>query len=245
MPYYNRKPLLINTLKSISRFESVNQCEIIIVDEASESQHQLQDISSMFPHLNLKIYRFENRTGYCPVYVHNKSFELSSGEIIIIQNPESYHVHNIVQHAIDNIKPNDYLVYGCYSLNDQETDKFLKDNNTPIQIANQCADKYRGWYQHSIYRNACYNFCTAIRREDLLDLGGFDERYAPNAAFGDDEFITRVRRKGMNIVVIDDLYTYHQYHQHFHMYAPSNEGFFRNTTLHETEYKVKSIFFTK
>lgn len=242
MPYHNRKHLLINTIKSIQRFNSVNECEFIIVDEASSEEHQLKDIFTHFPNLNIHVYRFINRTGYCPVYVHNKSFELSKGEIIIIQNPEALHVGNVVQHAINNIKKNDYLVYAQYSLTEQNTQIVLNEIDAPIQLKNKIGDDLDGWYQHSIYRNNQYNFCSAILREDLLDLGGFDERYAHGAAFGDDEFITRIRRKGMNIMSIDNPYTYHQYHQQFKMYAPSNEALYRHTTCAETEYKVKTTF---
>ena len=55
-----------------------------------------------------------------------------------------------------------------------------------------------GWYQHSILNNRCLNFCTAITKKDLLELGGFDERFSNGLAYGDNEFILRITRKNMN-----------------------------------------------
>jgi hypothetical protein len=102
-----------------------------------------------------------------------------------------------------------YLVYSVLALNEGDTNKipnysyrYLVDN------------KFEGnWYQHSIHKNNCYNFCTAIMREDLLDLGGFDERYAGGVEYGDNDFILRVRRKGMNVISVDEPMLYHQNHE--------------------------------
>ena len=42
--YYNRKQQLINTLESIYKSKHIDQCEIIIVDDASDEQHRIEDL---------------------------------------------------------------------------------------------------------------------------------------------------------------------------------------------------------
>jgi hypothetical protein len=110
-------------------------------------------------------------------------------------------------------------------------------NNSNLNIFSE-----GGWYQHSIYNNRQLNFCTAILRKDLLELGGFDERFSNGRAWGDNEFITRIRRKKMNIISIDDYIVYHQYHEPNldNSYDPNQNLF--NLILTEDIIKVKNSF---
>lgn len=56
--YHNRKQLFYNTLKSISK-SSVKDIEVIVVDDGSNEEHRLEDLTQEFPYL--KIIRLEKR----------------------------------------------------------------------------------------------------------------------------------------------------------------------------------------
>ena len=217
--YYNRKKLLKKTLDSIIKSEYINDTEILIVDDASKDKHRIEELISKYHKYNITLFRFEKKDKWwnLQIPVHNKLISMATGDIIIQQGAECYHSGDIIKDAINNIKDNMYRVYGCYALNKENTkDLYFKTKNDYV-LDNKnnvgFSIEKGGWYQHSVLNNRCLNFCTAITKKDLLELGGFDERFSNGLAYGDNEFILRITRKNMNIVPIDDLYVYHQFHK--------------------------------
>ena len=87
------------------------------------------------------------------------------------------------------------------------------------------------------------NFCTAIHRDDLLDLGGFDERFSNGIGGGDMEFLLRIYRKGMNIKSIDDYFVYHQYHEPtVYLSHDPNHSLYYDIVLKEDIIHVKNSY---
>lgn len=195
MAYYNRKSLLLNTLNSIK-----GECEIIVVDDASDDEHQLRDIKG----IKLIEIKKEEKTWVNSCMAFNRGFNVASGDIIIIQNPECEHAGDIINYTLNNITDNNYLSFGCYSL--------PKTNNKTI--INKCVsiEGDSGWYNHSIYRPYGYHFCSAITKKNLDELGGFDERFANGIDFEDNDILNRIKRKGLEVKIIDSPFVYHQYH---------------------------------
>jgi len=259
MAYHNRKSLLYNTLRSISVSTKINELEIIIVDDGSSEEHRLLTISKDF-NLNIKVIRLEPEDKWYsnPCVPFNIGFKESQGDIVVIQNPECMHVGDIVQAACGVVE-GEYLSFHAYSLNEAETTT-LKDwdpqtNTLPFPLHPQLASKegVSGYYNHHALRPAAYHFCSAIRKKDLEDLNGFDERYAEGIAFDDDEFITRVKRKGLQIKFIEHPLVLHQNHyvgggqiEKFTRDGQNreliwrNHSLFHNHTLVETEWRAKN-----
>ena len=236
--YYNRRDLLINTIDSIRKSSLINDCEIIITDDASDDIHKIDDINLIYPDLDIKIFSFkkEDKWWSCPVLPINKGIAEASGDIIILQGAECYHNGDILLDAQNRIKSNDYLVYGAFSLD---------PSDNPIDFLG-IESPSGEWYQHSIYKNMCWNFCCAINRDDLIDLGGFDERYAHGMICGDSDFILRIRRKGMNVISVDNPYILHQYHDPVQQWPESKR--LRDRPLYDivvnygVGYRVKNSF---
>jgi glycosyltransferase involved in cell wall biosynthesis len=210
--YYNRKSLLINTIKSIQQ-TSINKqdFEIIIVDDASVPEHSIDLIADQFPDLNIKIFSFkpEEKWWICPVIPINKGISLSSGDAIILLCAECMFMGDILLDVQNKLTLGNYFSYATLALNDHDTNLI-----SSMSYEELLSNPFTGsWYQHSIHRNRCYNFCSAIMKSDMLELGGFDERYAYGTTHGDDDFVLRLRRKEMNIVSVDIPFTYHQNHK--------------------------------
>jgi len=72
-----------------------------------------------------------------------------------------------------------------------------------------------GWYNHSEYHPLALHFCSAILKADLDKIGGFDERYAHGVSFDDNAFIRTIRRRHMDVRIVNPPYVIHQYHHHF------------------------------
>lgn len=217
--YYNRKKLFIRTLESIARTSLTESFEVIAIDDGSKEEERLEDLVSIFPFL--KVIRLEPKNKWysnsCIPF--NIGFNVAKGDKIIIQNPECLHHDDILKYTNENLKSNEYLSFGCYSLDKLTTDNLDEILLQKNQITNiiQEGEVYvkndgdAGWYNHSLYRSVGYHFCTAITKKDLDYLGGFDERFSLGIAYDDDEFLKRVK-KMFKIIFIDTCIVLHQNH---------------------------------
>jgi hypothetical protein len=153
----------------------------------------------------------------------NKGFEKAIGNIIVIQNPECIHVGDILSNTISEINNNNYISYSCYSILQDKTDiitEAIKNNNLDLRGAINTLQEIRGtsnegWYNHPHFRPCYYHFCSAITKDNLDKLGGFDERYKNGYAFDDDEFLFRVKKIGLSVKIIppNSCFCVHQYHR--------------------------------
>ena len=201
-----------------------------MVDDGSVPNQSIDDLPELYSHLDIKIIHVKNKWWVNPCIPLNIGFKEAVGDIIIIQNPECFHTGNIIGFVELNMKLNDYMVFGCYAIDQQRTQRLLALSPTAPNYFNEAkallepkanmacgkAPTPNKWYQHSVYRPAAFNFCSAIMREDLDDLGGFDERFGKGIAKDDKEFILRIKRKGMRIIQVDTPFVIHQYHHPFH-----------------------------
>ena len=135
--YYNRRQLLINTLKSIVN-SKIQPFEFIVVDDGSDLEHKVNDLQENYSFLKVIEINKNEKTYVNPCIPYNKAIKAASGDIIIIQNPECFHVGDILSCITENIKDDNYLVFGCYSLTKAQTNKLTEavnsnsDFNLPI-----------------------------------------------------------------------------------------------------------------
>lgn len=213
--HYNRKNLLEKTINSIKE-SSINKkdIEIIIIDDASDHENYVFDIPKSFPELDFKIHYFhpEEKWWRCPVIPLNKGIAMATGDVIVLLGAECILYGDLLTDISNRIRENSYLAYATLNISKEETE-FISKLKYPELLKQEI--KGIEWYQHSIHRNLKLNFCTAIMRRDILELGGFDERYGWGIDYGDNDFILRVERKNMNVIPIDYPYAIHQYHIKF------------------------------
>jgi len=209
MAYYNRLPQLRYTLKTIEKSLSKN-FEIVIVDDYSSKEHSIDSIPSEFPSLNFKIIKMQNlnsKKNYVgPSVPYNVGFRASKGDKIIIQNPECCHMRDVISYTDTHLADNVYLSFHCFASGKRELDSLYKTNHLDVSTS------VGRWYNHSIHRPASYHFTTAITRKNLIELNGFDERYAVGFNYDDDEFIQRIKKKELQIQFVEDPWVIHQYH---------------------------------
>jgi glycosyltransferase involved in cell wall biosynthesis len=266
MAYYNRKQLLLNTLYSISLSTiPKSDYEVIIVDDASSDEHKLTDIENIYG-LQIKVYRIElvDKWWVNPCVPYNLGFKYSSGDYIVIQNPECLHFGDMLLYFNNYMDVNKYLSASCYSINQQmvnsisavpkdtEYFKYIGKIINPITSHMITLNGGLGFYNHPTYRPVHFHFTSCINRIELYDLGGFDMRYANGIAYDDNEFITRIRRKCMDMIILPPSpLTLHQWHYSADSYTQlnttaqtvdqllyKNEQLFTEVTRNETGWKV-------
>jgi GT2 family glycosyltransferase len=214
MPYYNRANQLYNSLGSFYyHYKDRDDFEVIIIVDGktkkeTERLNELKTVINCFNlHMNIvHIYtNYEDCWNPAPLFCDG--VEESNGEFLVLTNPEVFHKSNIL-HALDGefMKDKDtYVVCACENV---KIDRYYED------VTNMDDFKYEHimWYQHSKHRNRMLHFCTAISREQYDKIGGFDRRYMYGAAVEDVDFVEKVKKSGMPIIVRDDLVTLHQDH---------------------------------
>ncbi len=207
--YYNRKKLFYRTLKSIEK-SAYKDFEFIAVDDAS--QERIEDLKFPF----LKVIRVEPEdkwyTSACVPL--NMGIKEAVGDIILLQNPECLHVHDVLSYIAENVNDSNYISMGTYSLNEELTNGL---DEVDIQsffnsLPQQEVTDYVGWYNHSTYRPVNYPFCGAITLENMNKLQGFDERYAMGIGYEDNELIDRITGLGLSKIIKDDVAVIHQWH---------------------------------
>jgi glycosyltransferase involved in cell wall biosynthesis len=224
MSVYNRQGLLDRTLESI-RQSKVKNYELIIVDDCSDKPVVCK---------GAKIIRIEKEDKWynCPAVPFNIGLREATGDIVIIQNPECYHVGDVLSYVLENIRPGKYISFACYSLNKSDTD-ILHGGAMP-EMVNVLADgrNRSGWYNHSEHRPMGYHFCAAIMRDDMDKVGGFDERYAYGFSYDDDDFVRTIRYMGIDMEIVNEPFVMHQYHGKYFISNP------RYKELHELNRKI-------
>lgn len=201
MAYYNRYKQLLHTIESISKtLYDKNDFEIIIVNDASDPS----DVKLLLEGLEqynllihvLHITKEEKGERRNPSIPFNIGFRKAIGEIILIQNPESYHVDDIISYTVNNLTFDDYLVYNTYNISLEASNEifYMLSNKTFEQIEMLPKDPgHPVWMHHHTLRPTYYHFCSAIYRQNLMMIGGFDEEYKNGYCYDDDDLLFRIR----------------------------------------------------
>lgn len=214
--YYNRKKLFYETLKSISKTKYSN-FEVVVVDDGSDKHERLEDLKNEFGFLKVIRIEKEDKWYKNPCIPFNIGIKSLTGDIIILQNPECYHVNDILTYAYENSNDSNYLSISTYALDKKLTAKFLKIENKKeffqkLPQQEFVGETLLGWYNHSKYRPVYYHFCSIMTKNSMNLLGGFDERYADGIAFDDNEILERINRLKLNTIICDNVSVVHLYH---------------------------------
>jgi glycosyltransferase involved in cell wall biosynthesis len=249
--YYNRKNLFYETLLSITR-SKYKDIELIAVDDGSSPEHRLEDLVEEFPFLKIIRLEKENKWYVNSCVPLNIGIREAKGDIVLLQNPECLHVHDVLTYVSENINDSNYIALSAYGLDPITTSLLPEYRNEYIVdlLKSMIQRPYTGgsapgWYNHSIYRRVYYHFCSAMTKNNIMKLRGFDERYAPGIGYDDDELIVRIRRLGLKLTIEDKISVMHQYHDTFFWNMPNaaslterNQALLLNVTLKENTYEV-------
>ena len=194
--------------------------KVVIVDDGSDEEHRLEDLVESYS-FKIKLIRVEPEEKWYvnPCVPYNVGFKAATGDIVIIQNPECCHVGDIIKAAADMTTEERYISFHTYAL-DQKDTASLK--NISISASGDLPFKFKergigtgyqsGYYNHVEYRPVGFHFCNSIRRSHLVEMGGFDERYAHGIGYDDNELLVRVLRKGLQLLYAYYPLALHQNH---------------------------------
>lgn len=248
--YVNRKRLFYETLKSIAKTK-YDDFEVIAVDDCSLPEERIEDFLKEFSFLKIIRLEPENKWYVNTCIPYNIGIRAAIGDIIILQNAECLHVHDVITYLANNVNDTNYISVSTYALNPEIT------NQLPSLINNDFLKYFKslpqqptagspslGWYNHSKFRPTYYHFCSAMTKKNMNLLGGFDERYALGTSYEDTEFIERIKRMKLKMINVDDVSVIHQWHVTFQYQHPNFiENHNRNRALlYGVTMKEKIVF---
>ena len=257
MAYYNRKEQTILTLNQFERlYANKYNFEVIIVDDCSEEKEKLNDIINNYS-CKIKYIELKNKNWINPVVPFNIAINNidSESNLIIFQNPETFHCKDILNHA-NNIKFDEYFVYPVYnspSYEENDKLKLLFQNNCDNYFNefinkidytkykgewdDRVINEWKGWLQHKEFNDRQLHFLTAISKVALDKVGGFCNEMKDGLWYDDDDFLNRIK-KVTSVISIESyiLIGIHQKHS-----GGSNENM-KTQKAHELRKKNIDIF---
>tara|TARA_R110000824_G_scaffold13155_8_gene57213 strand:+ start:918 stop:2477 length:1560 start_codon:yes stop_codon:yes gene_type:complete len=217
--YYNRKDLFLKTLSSIEQSDRTDEIEMIVVDDGSNEEHRLEDITKnySFP-IHLIRQEPEDKNYVNPCVPYNMGFAKANGELVLIQNPECYHVGDLISVALENTTDDNYVAFAAYALSKEDTETLGRGEINLLNYKKEIFPKAsnggqeEGWYNHSVINPRPLHFASCITKKNLDELGGFDEAYAQGIGYDDDELLMRIKDKGLKVEILDSPLVLHQNH---------------------------------
>lgn len=212
MTHYNRKPQLLNTLRSIENQGNSNDLfDIIVVDDVSSDPLTYKDVEEF--NLDIKIITIQtnNKWWVNPCVAFNTAFNFIDSKRTIIQNAECLHVTNVIDYVINNLEPNNYVAMSCYGLSRHSSMNINRDTSVGnIDLGDG------NWLCHNKNfvggMNRPFNFCAALYTDDLRKIGGFNSRLSKGVWYDDDVLLISLYNHGIKCRTEDSQLVYHQYH---------------------------------
>ena len=181
MPVYNRWNLTHQLLTDLFTYCSQDITEVVVVDDCSTERDVPEGLtwwkySSPLP---LKTLTLPKNVGF--LLAANEGMALASGDILVLISNDVRVGGRFTSRVIDLLKENPNIILGG-TLYAQSTGW------------NQFGDKVFPYLE---------GWLLAMTREAWDDVGGFDERFAPND-MEDVSFSTTAREKGYTLVSLND-----------------------------------------
>jgi len=202
---FNRPELLRFGLESISKQKVGFPLEIVVVNDGAKDD--TEKICSMFKGLDIKYIFSGNRNekelvSRPPSVANNIGIQQSTGDIIVLSCPEIFHLNNALAMVIEPLQkyPN-LLVIPNYMYFDDDG-YFLASlrNNTKGELG-RCAVRYD---------SVEMPFLLGVRRNKLIEIGGYDEDFIGYAA-DDNDLVNRLIMNNCEYMRVDTKIV-HLYH---------------------------------
>ena len=193
MPYWRRPRELIANLTAL-RLIYPPWIEIVVVNDGSPDMPETEGAATV---VNLPL----KEKALNPCVPFNRGVEASSGEFVVLTNPEITHINPILdgmRAECERLGPKAYVAAACWS------------------------PSRKWWYCHSekgpepkkvgrapMPKDAGLHFCSMLRRSFYDEIGGFSEEYRDGQGYEDSDLLWKLAAAGAAFKIRDDLVMEH------------------------------------
>lgn len=190
---YNTSEYIKNCINSVNRFEKDFELEFIIVDNHSEDKHYLKELTDTFG--NVSIVYLDSNKGFA--YANNRGFEASSGECILILNPDIEFTESVIGNLIEKLNETNAGAIGVrlHGIDGKLQEKYYQQYPNFFQYLFFYSIFSKPFIKSAKLRKKYLNFQLSedtenlqkvsqipgafifLKREIYKEAGGFDESY--------------------------------------------------------------------
>lgn len=219
MTPWNRTRLLSNTLDSIFRQRYPNLQIIVVEDRPTEFSTQAL---CMKHGIDYSARRTVLDGWNNPAVLLNHGIKKATGEIIILQNAEcKYENEDGIANLVAEVERDEMVSTVPLVQSLDEQGRFIQWFSHPTD------QERAGWISY---------FCQAIRRSQILKVGGFDEIFN-GYGHEDDLFEFRLRANGIKFKYVENVLVSHQWHPRYQYTGVEKQN---ELTRIEMERKIKA-----
>ena len=198
IPVYNKWVYTAACLRSLLEFKGKYSFEVIVVDDQSsdETAKHLEDIDGLTHLRNEKNLGF---VGSC-----NRGARHARGEYLVMLNNDTQVLEGWLDELIDTFEQEPMaglvgarLIYPDGSLQESGGIVFNDGSGWNYGRGKQADNPEYLYLREADY---CSGACIALKTEYFLQIGAFDERYAP-AYYEDTDLAFRVRESGFKVMI--------------------------------------------
>lgn len=211
MPYWKRQDVLS---RNLARYrELYGDIEIIVVDDGSPEPAIVDDKTKLIqlPH---KSYALN------PCVPFNVGVEASSGDIIVLTNPEVIHRGPILDRMMTELTDDSYIAAACWN------------EDTKVWYCHTQGPEPSKMGRASIPPGAGLHFCSMLERGLWNTIGGFSEEYRHGQGYEDNDFLWKLHDAGARFLIMDDCVTDHIQCTRCEWTGPSNKVLFESKWSH-------------
>jgi glycosyltransferase involved in cell wall biosynthesis len=225
IPVHNRLKPLKKCLESVFS-QNYKNFEVIVVDDASTVD--LKAIKNSYP---VRYYRLAKNRG--PGFARNFGVKHSRGEIVLFIDSDVLANKGLLKKIYTHFKINKDIVavQGNYSLIPYFRNFFSFFKNITLYYHFKTFSKK--------YTNSIASFCTAVKRKEFLDSGGFDEKIR-NASIEDEEFGIKLTQEGHKILYDNELQVQHM--KKFNLYSLVRQDYRTGFDRIKSLLRTKNLF---
>ena len=211
---FNRTPQLINSLKRLTRLTLPD--EILIVDDGSKSglEQELKQFEGVLP--IRYIYNNNKDWSICSM-ARNIGIKNTDCEIIITSEPEILFIANNIKEMLSlHYETNKVVSIGTIYHQGEKgviANEIIETGEIPEKLiskqqSNTNVHSFKGYVE---IQGWVAPYSALYRKEWLMEINGWDEQFV-KWGFDDTDLLTRLRIKGHNQVIANELKAIHQWH---------------------------------
>ena len=229
MGCYRREVQLQRALWTIARQPEAQQAEIVLIDNNEERDAVLRLVRQWSD--NGLTFQYVHRpnpggTWVNPCLAWNVGIRLARAPKLVLTGPDIIHIGDTLKALTEPLDEgvDRAVLASVYDL-PQDVTETMEEREWQkwvelsfAELKETCALDLSEWWKvrcHPFLRRAGLFFLGSVLTETARAVGGFDEDYQYGIGFDDDDFIRRLRLRGVEEVYDEGTFGLHQWHESY------------------------------